>query len=133
MGMLRGELGSLLVIAMVPLTVVAEVGMKLSVRVWLALGASCIGVVTGLKENPVPTRLTVVISKFALPRLEIWMVCVFFCPTTTFLKSTEPGITEICGGVVEVVEIARVTPAQPDSSELAALKSRQASGQQNFR
>ena len=33
MGMLRGELGSSLVIAMVPLTVVAEVGMKLSVRV----------------------------------------------------------------------------------------------------
>ena len=130
MGMLRRELGSSLVIAMVPLTVVAEVGMKLSVRVWLALGASCIGVVTGLKENPVPTRLTVVISKFALPRLEIWMVCVFFCPTTTFLKSTELGTTEICG---EVVEVACVTPAQPDSSELAALKSTQASGQQNFR
>ena len=70
-GMLRGELGSSLAMVMVPLTVVAEAGVKLSVRFLFAPGASCMGVVTGAKENPVPTRLTAVISRFALPTLEI--------------------------------------------------------------
>ena len=58
------------------------------------------------------------------------MVCVFFCPTTTFLKSTEPGTTAICG---EAVGGATVTPAHPDSSTLAAaLKSRAVREGQNF-
>ncbi len=60
-----------LVMVREPLTEAVDVGVKLIVTLLLWPGASCIGVATAPKESPAPTKLTAVMSKFALPTLEI--------------------------------------------------------------
>jgi len=71
-GTVTGEFESLLAIEMVAWAeVVAVVGAKLTVKLLLALGASCRGAAMEPSEKPVPVRAIAEMSSSAVPALEI--------------------------------------------------------------
>ena len=92
-----GVFGSLLVIAMLPVTAPAVVGAKLATTGtdWPAL--IVFGVAIPLIPNSAPFSVITETVKSAPPLLAITRFAVPFWPTVTLPKSTVLGLTEICG------------------------------------
>lgn len=95
--MLVGELGALLVSAMLPEKLPAEAGANPTLKEALLPGAIDRGKDSPDKVNPVPVRGAWVTLRVAEPGFWTVMVCVFVTPVITLPKLTLDGTTEIDG------------------------------------
>ena len=92
-----GELGVLFSSVRLPERLLAEPGVKLTVKVEEPPGGTESGTVSPEKPKPVPTSDAWVTLRFAVPGLLIASVWVLVTPKVTLPKLTLAGITEICG------------------------------------
>jgi hypothetical protein len=94
---LRGEFGALLTSVRAPVVLLAEAGVKLTVKTAELPGTSVRGKVTPLNAKPVPLTVACVMLRLALPGLLTVTDWVLVMPTVTLPKLTLVGTTEIWG------------------------------------
>jgi len=94
---MNGELSVLFNSVRLPERLLAEAGVKLTVKVEETPGGTESGSVSPEKLKPVPTSDAWVTLRFAVPGLLMTSVWVLVTPTVTLPKLTLAGITEICG------------------------------------
>jgi len=96
-GTTNGELSVLFTSVRFPEKLLADAGVKLTVKVAEPPGTTESGTVSPEKLKPVPTSGAWVTLRFAVPGLVMTSVWVLVTPTVTLPKLTLAGITEICG------------------------------------
>jgi len=96
-GIRSGEAGVLLTSVRYPEKLLAEAGVKLTVKAEEPPGGTESGTVSPEKPKPVAASDAWVTLRFAVPGLLIASVWVLVTPTVTLPKPTLAGITEICG------------------------------------
>ena len=92
-----GEFGVLFTSVRLPEKLLAEAGLKLTVKADDPPGGTESGKVSPDNPKPVPARDACVTLRFAVPGFVMVSVCVLVKPTVTLPKLTLAGITEICG------------------------------------
>jgi hypothetical protein len=92
-----GELGVLLTSVRLPEKLLAEGGLKPTVKEEELPGGTESGNASPEKLKPVPPSIAWVTLRFAVPGLLMVTIWVLVTPTATLLKVTLLGITEICG------------------------------------
>jgi hypothetical protein len=89
----KGELGALLTIEMLPVGLPAEVGANCAVNEVLRPAPSVSGVASPLMLKPVPDAVACEIMTLADPEFVSVIVCDPLLPTATEPKLTLPGLT----------------------------------------
>lgn len=92
-----GEVGELFVSERLALKLLAEAGVKLTVKLEEAAGANVSGTVSPENAKVLPGKEAAETVRLAVPVFVIVTVCVFVFPTETFVKLTLVGVTEIAG------------------------------------
>jgi hypothetical protein len=97
--MTSGEGVPFVVSVMLPVTAVAEDGVKTALKVAVPPAAMVVDVERPVWLKPVPDTVICENVRVALPLLVSVMVCELLLPTVTLPKLTLVGLAEICGCV----------------------------------